>query len=154
MLNPERAAHWLNVGAQPSETVAKLLKKAGVSKRPGRLAWRMRRWARPASSSRSPGYSRRPLAVADASMRIDVLTLFPEAIEPFFATSIVGRAAGAGLVRIVCTNFRDFAADKHRSVDDKPFGGGAGMVLMPGADVTRPSSTSRPRTRRRRRGSC
>jgi tRNA (guanine37-N1)-methyltransferase len=65
-------------------------------------------------------------------MRIDVLTLFPEAIEPFFATSIVGRAVEAGLVRIVCTNFRDFATDKHRSVDDKPFGGGAGMVLMPG----------------------
>lgn len=64
-------------------------------------------------------------------MRIDVLTLFPEAIEPFFAASIVGRAAQAGLVRIVCTNFRDFATDKHRSVDDKPFGGGAGMVLMP-----------------------
>jgi tRNA (guanine37-N1)-methyltransferase len=64
-------------------------------------------------------------------MRIDVLTLFPEAIEPFFATSIVGRAVEAGLVRIVCTNFRDFASDKHRSVDDKPFGGGAGMVLMP-----------------------
>lgn len=65
-------------------------------------------------------------------MRIDVLTLFPEAVEPFFATSIVGRAQEAGLVRIVCTNFRDFATDKHRSVDDKPFGGGAGMVLMPG----------------------
>jgi tRNA (guanine37-N1)-methyltransferase len=64
-------------------------------------------------------------------MRIDVLTLFPEAIEPFFAASIVGRAQESGLVRIVCTNFRDFASDKHRSVDDKPFGGGAGMVLMP-----------------------
>ncbi len=64
-------------------------------------------------------------------MRIDVLTLFPEAIEPFFACSIVGRAQEAGLVRIVCTNFRDFTTDKHRSVDDKPFGGGAGMVLMP-----------------------
>jgi len=65
-------------------------------------------------------------------MRIDVLTLFPEALEPFFASSIIGRARQVGLVRIVCTNFRDFAAGKHRSVDDKPFGGGAGMVLMPG----------------------
>jgi tRNA (guanine37-N1)-methyltransferase len=65
-------------------------------------------------------------------MRIDVLTLFPEALEPFLASSIVGRAVEAGLVKIVCTNFRDFTADKHRSVDDKPFGGGAGMVLMPG----------------------
>lgn len=65
-------------------------------------------------------------------MRIDVLTLFPEALEPFLASSIIGRAVEAGLVKIVCTNFRDFAIDKHRSVDDKPFGGGAGMVLMPG----------------------
>lgn len=65
-------------------------------------------------------------------MRIDVLTLFPDALEPFFASSIIGRAVAAGLVEIVCTNFRDFAIDKHRSVDDKPFGGGAGMVLMPG----------------------
>jgi tRNA (guanine37-N1)-methyltransferase len=64
-------------------------------------------------------------------MRIDVLTLFPEAIEPFCAASIVGRAQESGLVRIVCTNFRDFAADRHRTVDDKPYGGGAGMVLMP-----------------------
>ncbi len=64
-------------------------------------------------------------------MRIDVLTLFPEAIEPFCAASIVGRAQESGLVRIVCTNFRDFATDRHRTVDDKPFGGGAGMVLMP-----------------------
>ncbi len=65
-------------------------------------------------------------------MRIDVLTLFPEALEPFLASSIIGRAVQAGLVKIVCTNFRDFAIDRHRSVDDKPFGGGAGMVLMPG----------------------
>jgi len=65
-------------------------------------------------------------------MRIDVLTLFPEALEPFFRSSILGRAQDAGLVRIVCTNIRDFATDRHRSVDDKPFGGGAGMVLMPG----------------------
>jgi tRNA (guanine37-N1)-methyltransferase len=64
-------------------------------------------------------------------MRIDVLTLFPEVIEPFCAASIVGRAQERGLVRIVCTNFRDFASDRHRTVDDRPFGGGAGMVLMP-----------------------
>ena len=63
-------------------------------------------------------------------MRIDVLTLFPEVFEPWLSSSIVGRAIRAGLVDIRCVNFRDFAHDRHRSVDDKPFGGGPGMVLM------------------------
>jgi len=65
-------------------------------------------------------------------MRIDVLTLFPEMLEPFFTVSIVGRARRAGVVEIVSTQLRDFASDKHKSVDDKPFGGGPGMVLMCG----------------------
>ena len=65
-------------------------------------------------------------------MRIDVLTLFPEVFQPFVASSIVGRAVRGGLVDIRCVSFRDFARDKHRSVDDKPFGGGPGMVLMCG----------------------
>lgn len=65
-------------------------------------------------------------------MRIDVLTLFPEAIEPFVASSIIGRAQAAGLVTIQCINFRDFAQDKHRTVDSRPFGGGAGMLLRCG----------------------
>lgn len=86
-------------------------------------------------------------------MRIDVLTLFPEAVEPFFAASIVGRAVEAGRVRIVCTDFRDFATDKHRSVDDKPFGGGAGMVLMP-APIFAAVEHAEAQDRRRPRGSC
>lgn len=65
-------------------------------------------------------------------MRIDVLTLFPEMLEPFFTVSIVGRARRSGVVEIVSTQLRDFATDKHKSVDDKPFGGGPGMVLMCG----------------------
>ncbi|MBN1491768.1 MAG: tRNA (guanosine(37)-N1)-methyltransferase TrmD [Phycisphaerae bacterium] len=65
-------------------------------------------------------------------MRIDVLTLFPEMLEPFFSASIVGRARAAGLTEIVCTQIRDFATDKHKSVDDTPFGGGPGMVMMCG----------------------
>jgi tRNA (guanine37-N1)-methyltransferase len=65
-------------------------------------------------------------------MRIDVLTLCPEVIEPFIGSSIVGRAVNAGIVSVHCTNLRDFARDKHRSVDDRPFGGGPGMVLMCG----------------------
>ncbi len=63
-------------------------------------------------------------------MRIDVLTLFPGAIEPFFGASIIGRAQAAGLVTVRCTNIRDYATDTHRSVDDRPFGGGPGMVMM------------------------
>ncbi len=63
-------------------------------------------------------------------MRIDVLTLFPEVFEPFLRTSIVGRAVEQGLVSVRCTNIRDFASGRHKSVDDRPFGGGPGMVLM------------------------
>lgn len=63
-------------------------------------------------------------------MRIDVLTLFPEAISPFFAASILGRAQASGIVDIRCTNVRDFAKGVRRSVDDRPFGGGPGMVMM------------------------
>ena len=65
-------------------------------------------------------------------MRIDVLTLFPELFETFRETSIVGRAVAAGLVEIVLTNYRDFTHDRHRSVDDRPFGGGSGMVMACG----------------------
>ncbi len=63
-------------------------------------------------------------------MRIDVLTLFPEAFESIFDISIVQRAQQKGLLRIVLTNIRDFARDNYRSVDDKPYGGGPGMVMM------------------------
>lgn len=65
-------------------------------------------------------------------MRIDVLTLFPALIDAFADTSIVGRACAASLVSIVATDIRDFARDNHRSVDDKPFGGGPGMVMSCG----------------------
>jgi len=65
-------------------------------------------------------------------MRIDVLTLFPEAFESIFASSIVQRAQKKDLLRIVLTNIRDFAQDNYNSVDDKPYGGGPGMVMMPG----------------------
>jgi len=65
-------------------------------------------------------------------MRIDVLTLFPEMFESPLAGSIIGRARDNGLVEIVLTNIRDFATDNYRKVDDKPYGGGPGMVMMPG----------------------
>lgn len=62
-------------------------------------------------------------------MRIDILTLFPEAIEPYLATSIVGRAQQDKLADIHLWNIRDFATDTHKTVDDTPYGGGAGMVM-------------------------
>lgn len=60
-----------------------------------------------------------------------VLTLFPEAMEAYADTSILGVARQKGLVRTEFIDFRDFARDRHRTVDDRPFGGGPGMVLKP-----------------------
>jgi tRNA (guanine37-N1)-methyltransferase len=62
--------------------------------------------------------------------RIDILSLFPEMFGPILGTSIPKRAAEKGLVAYHLTNLRDFAADARGSVDDKPFGGGPGMVMM------------------------
>jgi len=64
-------------------------------------------------------------------MRIHVLTLFPEMVEPVLSASIVGKAREKGLVTIEVVNFRDFSTSKHGNVDDAPYGGGGGMVLMP-----------------------
>jgi len=65
-------------------------------------------------------------------MRIDVLTLFPEMFQSPLTCSILNRSQEKGIVKIVFTNIRDFALDKYRKVDDKPYGGGPGMVMMPG----------------------
>jgi tRNA (guanine37-N1)-methyltransferase len=65
------------------------------------------------------------------SYRFDVVTLFPELVEPYVAGSILGRALRADLIDVAYTNPRDFTEDRHRSVDDAPFGGGAGMVMTP-----------------------
>ena len=62
-------------------------------------------------------------------MRIDVLTLFPESVQCFCNYSIVQRAQQRGLVEIVCTDIRRYSQDKHKKVDDKPFGGGPGMIM-------------------------
>lgn len=64
------------------------------------------------------------------ALRIDILTLFPEMFAPIIGTSIPKRAAEKGLVSYHLTQIRDFATDAHKSVDDKPFGGGPGMVMM------------------------
>ena len=64
-------------------------------------------------------------------MRIDVLTLFPKMFESPFAESIVARARAAGRLELAVHDLRDWANDRHRTVDDIPYGGGAGMVLKP-----------------------
>lgn len=64
-------------------------------------------------------------------MTIYVLSLFPEIVEAYFSASILGKAVDRGLIRLVSVNIRDFARDRHRSCDDTPYGGGAGMVLRP-----------------------
>lgn len=63
-------------------------------------------------------------------MRFDVMTLFPEMIESACSFSILKRAAENGIVNVNTINPRDFTLDKHKKVDDTPYGGGAGMVLM------------------------
>ena len=63
-------------------------------------------------------------------LRIDILTLFCEMFDGFLSASIVGRAIRGGLLEVRRTNIRDFATDSYGSVDDAPFGGGPGMVLM------------------------
>lgn len=64
-------------------------------------------------------------------LTINVVTLFPEVLEPYLAASIPGRAAEAGLVKFRLVQLRDFTHDRHHTVDDYPYGGGAGMVLKP-----------------------
>ena len=63
-------------------------------------------------------------------MRIDILTLFPEMCESVVSESILGRAREKGLVEINCRNIRKYTQDKHRRVDDSPYGGGSGMVMQ------------------------
>ena len=63
-------------------------------------------------------------------MRIDVLTLFPEMFPGYMGQSLLKRALDAGIVQIHLHNIRDWAKDRHHSVDDRPFGGGPGMVMM------------------------
>jgi len=63
-------------------------------------------------------------------MQIDVITIFPELFAPFVSASLLGRAVEAGTLQIAAHNLRDWTTDRHHVVDDTPFGGGGGMVLM------------------------
>lgn len=89
-------------------------------------------------------------------MRIDVFTIFPGLVDDFCAESVIGRARRTGLLDLRLHDFRDAATDTHRTVDDAPFGGGAGMVLKPepifatveAADPPRPLLLMSPSGRR------
>lgn len=63
-------------------------------------------------------------------MRIDILTLFPDMCNAYLSESIIGRARKAGKVQIECIDIRNYTKDKHRRVDDTPYGGGMGMIMQ------------------------
>lgn len=65
-------------------------------------------------------------------MKFDILTLFPDLFKPFFEEGVLGRAVQKGLLDIRLTNIRSFARGPHRVTDDRPYGGGSGMVMKPG----------------------
>lgn len=65
-------------------------------------------------------------------MRFDVLTLFPELISPFLEVGVLGRAVKKGLVEVRLTNIRSFARGSQKATDDRPYGGGNGMIMKPG----------------------
>lgn len=69
------------------------------------------------------------------TLRVDVLTIFPDAVTHYATTSVLGRAAQRGVWSLRVLDLRDATEDPHRSVDDAPFGGGPGMVLAPGPIV-------------------
>ena len=62
-------------------------------------------------------------------MKVDVITLFPELVKQVIEYGVVGRAANQGLVQLNCWNPRDYTDDRHRTVDDRPYGGGPGMLM-------------------------
>ena len=69
--------------------------------------------------------------MAAEPLRIDVLTIFPRMLDGVFGESMLKRAQEAGLVRIRCVNLRDYATGAHLTTDDRPYGGGPGMVMKP-----------------------
>ena len=62
-------------------------------------------------------------------MQFDIITIFPESLRGYFSTSILGRAQKSDRIKINLHNLRDFAEDKNKKTDDKPYGGGPGMVM-------------------------
>ena len=81
-------------------------------------------------------------------MKIDVLTLFPQMLDGFLSESMMGRAQANEVVDVNIHNLRDWAKGKHKQVDDRPFGGGAGMVVMPEPIFDAIEELQTPRTHR------
>ena len=81
-------------------------------------------------------------------MKIKILTLFPEMLEPMLSGSILGRAIKAGHLEVELINIRDYSQNKHKNTDDYPFGGGAGMVMMPQPVVDAIEANCEPGMRR------
>ncbi|HEY5789908.1 MAG TPA: tRNA (guanosine(37)-N1)-methyltransferase TrmD, partial [Gammaproteobacteria bacterium] len=78
--------------------------------------------------------------------RVDVVTLFPELVRGVAECGVTGRAIDAGLLELVTWNPRDFTRDRHRTVDDRPYGGGPGMVMKfdPLRDAIRAARAAAP----------
>ena len=81
-------------------------------------------------------------------MRIDVLTIFPELFSPFLATSLLGKAIERGLLEVEVHDLRRFTHDRHRTVDDVPYGGGGGMVMTAPPWLEAVRALEQPGTRR------
>ena len=100
------------------------------------------------SSTRRPGCS----TLAGERVRIDVFSIFPDVVDAFCSASLLGKARAAGLLDLRTHDLRDHTTDVHRTVDDSPFGGGAGMLMRPepifaaveAADPPRPLLPARP----------
>ena len=90
------------------------------------------------------------LPAAEPGLDIELISLFPEMFDSFLRTSLVGKAIENRIVRVACTNPRDFAPGRHRQVDDSPYGGGPGMILRPGpvADAIEAAEAERGRAHR------
>jgi len=106
---------------------------------PGKVDWvdtavfpRMRDSAKPGNPSKSSIRQIKLYSVAvKKSMRFDVITLFPDFFTSPLQSGLLGKALAKGIAQVVLTNPRDFAPDKHRRVDDEPYGGGVGMLMKP-----------------------
>jgi tRNA (guanine37-N1)-methyltransferase len=89
--------------------------------------------------------SKLPEGLVACRLRIDILSLFPAYFRGPFDESIIGRAKEAGILSINLVDIRDFAEGKHKRVDDRPYGGGPGMVLMPEPVAKAIKSSSTPK---------
>ena len=165
VLNVSRVRYWLSVGAQPSHKVQVLLNKFSVKKPAPGEPWQVAgdpgaapaAAAQPARGSRSRSRRSRPprdrpgtdvaAMAASPPHRIDVLTLFPALFDGFLSQSILSRAIDKGLVAIERWDIRDWAEGKHKQVDDRPFGGGPGMVLMAPPVVAAAEAVAAPPSR-------